>query len=116
MKIIPAGTGAAKGVTLCIPGVKGKNTRVGFPVATADVSCVDLTFRTTKATTLSDIDAAMRSAASGAMKGVLAYTSEEVVSSDFVGDRHSSIYDSKAGIELNKNFFKVVSWYDNEAG
>jgi glyceraldehyde 3-phosphate dehydrogenase len=116
MNIIPASTGAAKAVTLCIPELKGKLTGMAFRVPTADVSAVDLTFRTTKATRLSEIDAAMKAAASGAMKGVLAYCDEEVVSSDFVGDRHSSIYDSKAGIELNQNFFKVVSWYDNEAG
>jgi glyceraldehyde 3-phosphate dehydrogenase len=116
MNIIPASTGAAKAVTLCIPALKGKLTGMSFRIPTADVSAVDLTFRTSKPTTLKDIDAAMKAASQGAMKGILAYTDEEVVSSDFVGDRHSSIYDSKAGIELNKNFFKVVSWYDNEAG
>jgi glyceraldehyde 3-phosphate dehydrogenase len=116
MNIIPSSTGAAKAVTLCIPELKGKLTGMSFRVPTADVSAVDLTFRTAKATTLNDIDAAMKAAAAGPMKGILAYTDEEVVSSDFIGDRHSSIYDSKAGIELNKNFFKVVSWYDNEAG
>ncbi len=114
--IIPASTGAAKAVTLCIPELKGKLTGMSFRVPTADVSCVDLTFRTAKDTTLADIHAAMKAAANGAMKGVLGYTDEEVVSSDFIGDRHSSIYDAKAGIELNKRFFKVVSWYDNEAG
>jgi glyceraldehyde 3-phosphate dehydrogenase len=116
MNIIPASTGAAKAVTLCIPALKGKLTGMSFRVPTADVSAVDLTFRTAKPTTLKDIDAAMKAAANGPMKGILAYTDEEVVSSDFLGDRHSSIYDSKAGIELNKNFFKIVSWYDNEAG
>lgn len=114
--IIPASTGAAKAVTLCIPELKGKLTGMSFRVPTADVSCVDLTFRTAKDTTLADINAAMKAAANGAMKGVLGYTEEEVVSSDFIGDRHSSIYDAKAGIELNKRFFKIVSWYDNEAG
>jgi glyceraldehyde 3-phosphate dehydrogenase len=114
--IIPASTGAAKAVTLCIPELKGKITGMAFRVPTADVSAVDLTFRTAKPATLKDIDAAMRSAAEGPMRGVLGYTDEEVVSSDFIGDRRSSIYDSRAGIELNKNFFKVVSWYDNEAG
>lgn len=114
--IIPASTGAAKAVTLCIPELKGKLTGMSFRVPTADVSAVDLTFRTTKPTTLNDIDAAMKAAADGPMKGILAFTDEEVVSSDFIGDRHSSIYDSKAGIELNKHFFKIVSWYDNEAG
>ena len=114
--IIPASTGAAKAVTLCIPALKGKLTGMSFRVPTADVSCVDLTFKTAKDTSLAEINAAMKAAAEGSMKNVLAYTDEEVVSSDFIGDRHSSIYDSKAGIELNKRFFKVVSWYDNEAG
>jgi glyceraldehyde 3-phosphate dehydrogenase len=116
MNIIPSSTGAAKAVTLCIPDLKGKLTGMAFRVPTADVSAVDLTFKTRKATTLAEINAAMQAAASGPMKGVLGYTDEEVVSSDFIGDRHSSIYDARAGIELNKNFFKVVSWYDNEAG
>jgi glyceraldehyde 3-phosphate dehydrogenase len=116
MNIIPASTGAAKAVTLCIPALKGKLTGMAFRVPTADVSAVDLTFKTAKATSLDAINAAMKAAADGPMKNVLAYTNEEVVSSDFIGDRHSSIYDAKAGIELNKNFFKVVSWYDNEAG
>ncbi|MEZ6235019.1 MAG: type I glyceraldehyde-3-phosphate dehydrogenase [Phycisphaerales bacterium] len=114
--IIPASTGAAKAVTLCIPALKGKLTGMAFRVPTADVSCVDLTFRTAKATKLADINAAMKAAAAGPMKGVLGYTEEEVVSSDFIGDRHSSIFDALAGIELNDRFFKVVSWYDNEAG
>jgi glyceraldehyde 3-phosphate dehydrogenase len=114
--IIPASTGAAKAVTLCIPLLKGKLTGMSFRVPTADVSAVDLTFRTAKATSLKDINAAMKHAAQGPMQGVLAYTEEEVVSSDFVGDPHSSIFDAKAGIELNSRFFKVVSWYDNEFG
>ncbi len=114
--IIPASTGAAKAVTLCIPELKGKLTGMSFRVPTADVSCVDLTFKTGKDTSLAEINAAMKAASEGSMKGVLGYTDEEVVSSDFIGDRHSSIYDSLAGIELNKRFFKVVSWYDNEAG
>ncbi|HSI05821.1 MAG: type I glyceraldehyde-3-phosphate dehydrogenase [Myxococcota bacterium] len=114
--IIPASTGAAKAVTICIPGLKGKLTGMSFRVPTADVSCVDLTFRTTKETSLKDINAAMKKASEGAMSGVLGYTEEEVVSSDFIGDRRSSIFDAGAGIELNSRFFKVVSWYDNEAG
>jgi glyceraldehyde 3-phosphate dehydrogenase len=114
--IIPASTGAAKAVTLCIPELKGKLTGMSFRVPTADVSCVDLTFRTAKDTNLAEINAAMKAAANGSMKGVLAYTEDEVVSSDFIGDRHSSIYDAGACIELNKRFFKIVSWYDNEAG
>ena len=85
-------------------------------VPTADVSVVDLTFKTEKKTSIGAINEAMRAAAAGPMEGVLAYCEEEVVSSDFIGDRHSSIYDSGACIELNDQFFKVVSWYDNEAG
>jgi glyceraldehyde 3-phosphate dehydrogenase len=114
--IIPASTGAAKAVTLCIPALKGKLTGMSFRVPTADVSCVDLTFKTGKDTSLQEINAAMKAASEGSMKGILGYTEEEVVSSDFIGDRRSSIFDAKAGIELNKRFFKVVSWYDNEAG
>ncbi len=116
MNIIPASTGAAKAVALCLPAVKGRLTGMAFRVPTADVSCVDLTFRTEKATSLADINAAMKAAADGPMRGVLCYTDDPVVSSDFVGDRHSSIYDAGAGIELNDRFFKIVSWYDNEAG
>lgn len=114
--IIPASTGAAKAVTLCIPELKGKLTGMAFRVPTADVSVVDLTFKTAKETSLKAINAAMKAAAEGAMKGILAYTDEEVVSSDFIGDRHSSIFDAAAGIELNSRFFKIVSWYDNEQG
>lgn len=116
MNIIPASTGAAKAVTLCIPELKGKLTGMSFRVPTADVSAVDLTFKTSKDTTYADICAAMKKASETTMQGVLGYTDEEVVSSDFVGDPHSSIFDVKAGIELNKRFFKVVSWYDNESG
>lgn len=114
--IIPSSTGAAKAVTLCIPALKGKLTGMAFRVPTADVSAVDLTFKTGKDTTLAEINAAMKQASEGSMKGILGYTDEEVVSSDFIGDRRSSIFDAKAGIELNKRFFKIVSWYDNEAG
>ncbi|MFZ4430731.1 MAG: type I glyceraldehyde-3-phosphate dehydrogenase [Phycisphaerales bacterium] len=114
--IIPASTGAAKAVTLCIPALKGRLTGMSFRVPTADVSCVDLTFRTAKDTSMAEINAAMKAASEGAMKGVLGYTEEEIVSSDFIGDTRSSIFDAKAGIELNKRFFKIVSWYDNEAG
>jgi len=116
MNIIPASTGAAKAVGLCIPAIKGKLTGMSFRVPTADVSVVDLTFRTSKSASLKAINAAMQAAAEGHMKGVLAYTEEQVVSSDFIGDPHSSIYDAGAGIELNDKFFKIVSWYDNEAG
>jgi len=116
MNIIPASTGAAKAVTLCIPDLKGKLTGMSFRVPTADVSVVDLTFKTGRSTSLDEINAAMRSAADGQMKNVLYYTEDDVVSSDFVSDPHSSIFDAGAGIELNANFFKVVSWYDNEMG
>jgi glyceraldehyde 3-phosphate dehydrogenase len=114
--IIPASTGAARAVALCIPDLKGKLTGMAFRVPVADVSCVDLTFRTAKKTSLDEISAAMKAAADGPMLGVLGYTSEEVVSSDFIGDPRSSIYDALAGIELNDRFFKIVSWYDNEMG
>ncbi|MEN0020612.1 MAG: type I glyceraldehyde-3-phosphate dehydrogenase [Planctomycetota bacterium] len=116
MNIIPASTGAAKAVALCIPELKGKLTGMAFRVPTADVSAVDLTFKTEKATSLDEINAAMKAAADGPMSGVLAYTEEQVASSDFIGDPHSSIYDAKAGIQLTDQFFKVISWYDNEAG
>ena len=114
--VIPAATGAAKAVTLVLPELKGKLTGMAFRVPTADVSVVDLTFKTTKATTYKDICAAMKKAADGEMKGILGYTDEEVVSSDFITDPRSSIFDAKAGMELNSNFFKVVAWYDNEWG
>ena len=114
--IIPASTGAAKAVGLCIPELKGKLTGMAFRVPVVDVSCVDLTFRTEKSTSLADINAAMKAAAEGPMQGVLAYTEEAVVSSDFIGDPHSSIYDAGAAIELSDRFFKVISWYDNEMG
>ena len=116
MNIIPASTGAAKAVALCIPEVKGKLTGMAFRVPTANVSCVDLTFKTSKATSIDQINQAMKAAADGPMAGALGYTDEQVVSSDFIGDPHSSIFDAAAGIELNDRFFKVVSWYDNEAG
>ena len=116
MNIIPASTGAAKAVGLCIPEVKGKLTGMSFRVPTANVSCVDLTFKTTKSTSLAEINAAMKHASEGSMNGALGYTDEQVVSSDFIGDPHSSIFDAAAGIELNDRFFKVISWYDNESG
>ncbi|MCK6555087.1 type I glyceraldehyde-3-phosphate dehydrogenase [Candidatus Binatia bacterium] len=116
MNIIPASTGAAKAVTLCIPSLKGRLTGMAFRVPTADVSVVDLTFRTARDAGLKDIHAAMKAAADGPLQGILGYTEEEIVSADFIGDRRSSIYDAGAGIELNKRFFKVVSWYDNESG
>jgi glyceraldehyde 3-phosphate dehydrogenase len=114
--IIPASTGAAKAVTLVLPELKGKLTGMAFRVPTADVSVVDLTFKTEKATSYKEICEAMKKASEGELKGILGYTDEDVVSSDFIGDSHSSIFDAGAGIELNSNFFKVVSWYDNEWG
>ncbi|MBE9230491.1 MAG: type I glyceraldehyde-3-phosphate dehydrogenase [Pseudanabaenaceae cyanobacterium] len=114
--IIPSATGAAKAVALVLPELKGKLTGMAFRVPTPDVSVVDLTFKTTKSTTYKEICAAMKKAAEGDLAGVLGYTDEEVVSTDFQGDSHSSIFDAGAGIELNSNFFKVVSWYDNEWG
>jgi len=114
--IIPASTGAARAVTLCIPELKGRLTGMALRVPTADVSCVDLTFRTAKSTSIGAINESMKAASQGAMKGVLGFTNEQVVSSDMVGNRYSSIYDSLAGIELNDRFFKIISWYDNEAG
>ena len=114
--IIPASTGAAKAVGLCIPEVAGKRTGMAFRVPTANVSAVDLTVRTEKATNYDEICAAMKSAAEGSLSGVLGYTDEEVVSSDFIGSTLSSIFDAGAGIGLSDRFFKLVSWYDNEMG
>lgn len=114
--IIPAATGAAKAVTLVLPELKGKLTGMAFRVPTPDVSVVDLTFKTAKSTSYKEICAAMKRAAEGELEGILGYTDEEVVSTDFTTDSRSSIFDAGAGIELNSNFFKVVAWYDNEWG
>lgn len=114
--IIPSSTGAAKAVALVLPELKGKLTGMAFRVPTPDVSVVDLTFKTVQATSYKDICAAMKQAATGSLAGILGYTDEEVVSTDFQGDAHSSIFDAGAGIELNSHFFKVVCWYDNEWG
>ena len=114
--IIPASTGAAKAVGLCIPEVVGKLTGMAFRVPTPDVSVVDLTVRTESATNLVKISEAMRNVADGSMRGILGYTEDPVVSTDFIGCPLSSIYDATAGIELNDRFFKLVSWYDNEWG
>jgi glyceraldehyde 3-phosphate dehydrogenase len=114
--IIPSSTGAAKAVTLVLPELKGRLTGMAFRVPTPNVSAVDLTFRTEKPTTYEAICAAMRAAAEGPLKGILGYTDEAVVSTDFTTDPHSSTFDAEAGIGLNSQFFKVVAWYDNEWG
>ena len=114
--IIPSSTGAAKAVGKVIPELNGLLTGMAFRVPTADVSVVDLTFKTKKAASYDDIKAAMKAAADGPMKGVLQYTEEAVVSQDFVGESHTSTFDAGSGLALNDNFFKVVSWYDNEFG
>lgn len=114
--IIPASTGAAKAVALCLPAVKGKLTGMAFRVPIADVSVVDLTVRLSRPTTYSAICEAMKMAAEGSMKGILAYCDEQVVSSDFIGSSFSAIFDKEAGIALNDQFYKIVAWYDNEMG
>jgi glyceraldehyde 3-phosphate dehydrogenase len=114
--IIPSSTGAAKAVGLVIPELKGKLTGMSFRVPTADVSVVDLTCRLVKGASYETIKAAMKAASENEMKGILGYTEDEVVSTDFLGDARTSIFDAKAGISLNDNFVKVVSWYDNEWG
>jgi glyceraldehyde 3-phosphate dehydrogenase len=116
LNIIPASTGAAKAVGKVIPKLDGKLTGMAFRVPTADVSVVDLTVKTQKETSLEEIKAAFKKASEGAMKGVLGYTDELVVSQDFVSDERTSIFDAEAAIELNSTFFKLVSWYDNEFG
>jgi glyceraldehyde 3-phosphate dehydrogenase len=114
--IIPSSTGAAKAVALVIPELKGKLTGMSFRVPVADVSVVDLTVRLEKPASYDEIKKAMKEASEGDLKGILGYTEDEVVSSDFIGDARTSIFDAKAGISLNNNFVKVVSWYDNEWG
>jgi len=114
--IIPATTGAAKAVTKVIPELKGKLTGMSFRVPVPDVSVVDLTVRLEKKCTYDEIVAAVKAAADGEMKGVMGWTDEEVVSTDFIGHKCSSIFDVKAGIQLNDNFVKLISWYDNELG
>lgn len=120
INIIPSSTGAAKAVGEVLPVVKGKLTGMSFRVPTADVSVVDLTIRTEKDTSIKEIDALMKTASETYMKGILGYSDEEVVSTDFVHDNRSSIYDSLATLQNNfkdeKRFFKIVSWYDNEWG
>lgn len=114
--IIPASTGAAKAVTKVIPELTGKLTGMAFRVPVPDVSVVDLTVRLEKAASYDEIKKAMKEASEGELKGILGYTEDDVVSSDFIGDDHASIFDASAGIALNDHFVKVVSWYDNEWG
>src|SRR5262245_18827672 len=116
INIIPSTTGAAKAVGLAIPEVKGKLTGMSFRVPTPTVSVVDLTVKTAKDTSYKDICAAMKRASTSYLKNILEYTEDEVVSSDFIHDAASSIFDAGSGIELNSRFFKLVSWYDNEWG
>lgn len=114
--IIPASTGAAKAVALCLPEVKGKLTGMAFRVPTMDVSAVDLTVRLARPTTYEAICKAMLEASQGPMKGLLLYCDEQVVSSDFIGSSYSAIFDKEAGIALNDCFYKIIAWYDNEWG
>ncbi|GAB1863517.1 Glyceraldehyde-3-phosphate dehydrogenase [Camponotus japonicus] len=114
--IIPAATGAAKAVGKVIPALNGKLTGMAFRVPVHNVSVVDLTVRLAKPATYEAIKAKVKEASEGPLKGILGYTEDDVVSSDFIGDNHSSIFDAKAGISLNDNFVKLISWYDNEFG
>jgi glyceraldehyde 3-phosphate dehydrogenase len=114
--IIPSSTGAAKAVGLVLPELKGKLTGMSFRVPTPDVSVVDLTVRLAKPASYDDIKKAMKEAADGDLKGILGYTEDDVVSTDFLGDARTSIFDAKAGIALSDTFVKVVAWYDNEWG
>ena len=114
--IIPSSTGAAKAVGKVIPELNGKLTGMSFRVPTIDVSVVDLTCRLANPATYDEIKAAVKKASQNELKGILDYTEDDVVSSDFLGDPHTSIFDAKAGIALNDNFVKLVSWYDNEWG
>jgi glyceraldehyde 3-phosphate dehydrogenase len=116
LNLIPSTTGAAKAVGQVLPEVKGKLTGMSFRVPTPTVSAVDLTVRTVKDTSYAEISAAMKKASETYLKGILEYTQDEVVSSDFIHSKASSIYDQGSGIELNKRFFKLISWYDNEWG
>lgn len=114
--IIPATTGAAKAVGKVIPALNGKLTGMAFRVPVPNVSVVDLTVRLAKPAPYDAIKAKVKEASEGPLKGILGYTEDDVVSSDFIGDSHASIFDAKAGIPLNDNFVKLISWYDNEFG
>ncbi|CAD6342108.1 unnamed protein product [Miscanthus lutarioriparius] len=114
--IIPSSTGAAKAVGKVLPALNGKLTGMAFRVPTVDVSVVDLTVRLEKSATYDEIKATIKAEAEGTLKGILGYVDEDLVSTDFLGDNRSSVFDAKAGIALNGNFVKLVSWYDNEWG
>ena len=116
LNIIPASTGAAKAVTKVIPSLEGKITGMAFRVPTANVSVVDLTVKLSKETSYDEVMKTFKSASENKLKGILGYTEELVVSQDFIGDSRTSIIDAKAGIQLNSKFYKIISWYDNEAG
>ena len=116
LNIIPSSTGAAKAVTKVIPSLAGKLTGMAFRIPTANVSGVDLTVRVNKKTSYQEIKKVMKSASENDLKGVLGYCDDLVVSQDFIGDKRTSIFDANAGMELNSNFFKIISWYDNECG
>jgi glyceraldehyde 3-phosphate dehydrogenase len=116
LNIIPASTGAAKAVTKVIPSLEGKITGMAFRVPTANVSVVDLTVKLSKETSYDEVMKTLKSASDNKLKGILGYTEEPVVSQDFIGDSRTSIVDAKAGIQLNSKFYKIISWYDNEAG
>ncbi len=116
INIIPASTGAAKAVTKVIPSLKGKLTGMAFRVPTANVSVVDLTVKLEKETSYTEIKKVIKTASENELNGIMGYTEELVVSQDFVGEKRTSVFDAEAGMELNSRFFKLVSWYDNEAG
>ncbi len=116
LNIIPSSTGAAKAVTKVIPSLEGKLTGMAFRIPTANVSVVDLTVRLKKNTSYEEIKKVMLKASENELKGILGYCDEPVVSQDFIGDKRTSIFDASAGMELNSNFFKIISWYDNECG
>jgi len=116
LNIIPSSTGAAKAVTKVIPSLQGKLTGMAFRIPTANVSVVDLTVRLKKKTSYDEIKKVMLEASENDLRGILGYCDEPVVSQDFIGDKRTSIFDASAGMELNSNFFKIISWYDNECG
>ena len=116
LNIIPSSTGAAIAVTKVIPSLDGKLTGMAFRIPTANVSVVDLTVRLNKKTSYDEIKKVMLEASENDLRGILGYCDEPVVSQDFIGDKRTSIFDASAGMELNSNFFKIISWYDNECG